>query len=309
MSFWKNLFGPKQPGPQIAPEIGRARAEPPRPSSPPGQGSPRKAASSSSRSKPKILDSVMAGNERELRARLNEGGDPNEVANGGVTALTLAAMKGDAACAKVLIEFGANVDVADSNGWTPLMHAVMQGKQLACVQALLDADADVTKTLKNGMGLETLAHNSTPEIGKAIRTRIEQLTAAALSKTTQLSGKITLVIRFEPVRLHIELIENDSHGRTIDIPGTRMNGLIDKSIRLDYSDASGVISKDTVDMLAHCCVDLQTRFSELIKAGKWEFGKEAFRLEQLLPIVVSALEPWTKAHLTFRDFSISFSGG
>ena len=131
---------------------------------------------------------VASGNQQKLRECLSEGGDPNETDNNGVAALALAAMRGDDACAKVLIEYGANVDVTDSNGWSPLMHAVTQGKQLPCVQVLLDAGADVGLKLKSGIGIDTLANNSTPEIRNAIRSVIDELTASMLSKTTHLSG-------------------------------------------------------------------------------------------------------------------------
>ena len=95
-------------------------------------------------------------------------------------------MTGDAACAKLLIEFGANVDVTDSKGWTPLMHAVFQGENLACVQVLLAAGADVTRTLNSGVGVDDLAaNNSTPEIGKAIQTAIEKRRRAAIKVRTQ----------------------------------------------------------------------------------------------------------------------------
>ncbi|HTR83300.1 MAG TPA: ankyrin repeat domain-containing protein [Reyranella sp.] len=287
MSFWKGLFG------------GKSTTQ-----------SSTKTTGSSSDARRSIFGSIASGNERDLKACLDGGDDPDTTdKGGGVTALAFAAMKGEAACAKLLIEFGAEVDVADSSGWTPLMHAVMQGKKLACVQVLLDAGADVTKTLKGGISVKTLAQNSTPEIEAAIRTKVDQVTAAVLSATAQLTGEITLIVSFELARLRIQISGDGPHGRAINISGTRFDGLIGKQVIVDYSNASTTVSKDGLDVLTNCCVDMEREFSALIKSGNWQFEDGAFQAQQLIPRIVKALEPWAQSHITYRGVSISFNWG
>ena len=296
MSFLRRLFGGGSKPTQVAAKTA-------------AQAKPTLKNTRTSRSRPKLLGIVASGNEQELRERLNEGGNPNETDNNGVAALALAAMMGNDACAKVLIEFGANVDVTDSNGWTPLMHAVMQGKQLRCVEVLLNAGANVAMRLKSGIGIDTLANNSTPEIRNAIRSAFDALSSSMLNKTMQLSGRIALFIRFELTSLDIELAENGTGRSSFGIPGTRVTGLIGKAIKIDYSKAKARISKDEIDVIANCCLKIERRFVELIKAGEWSPQNETFRLTKLVPIVVNGMEPWTEAHLTYQEMSISWALG
>lgn len=291
MSFWKNLFGAKPPQ---SPASGLAQAPSRNPAGRPA-------------AKPKIVDSVVSGNVPELRARLKQGGDPNETVNNGVSVLAYACMRGDAECAKALIEFGANPDVADGNGWTPLMHAVFQGKKLPCVQVLLDAGADLSPRLKSGVGIENLANNSTPEIAQAIRAALDRMSRAAFDGQTRLAGQVVLLISFEPTRLHIGLGVEGGQGFFFDVSGTRMNGLLDKAVRVEYEQGNTVVTEEAASALRSCCIEVERRFSELINAGTWEFHDPKFRTARLLPIVVTALEPWKKAHLTSKRFSVAFS--
>ena len=66
-----------------------------------------------------------------------------DVANSsGVTALMVACRYGREACARALLDKGANVDVANSDGFTALMAACQNGHE-ACARALLDKGAKV----------------------------------------------------------------------------------------------------------------------------------------------------------------------
>jgi len=291
MSFWNKLFSGGAKPAQVKPIPQRPVPEHTR----------------VSRERPRLMGIVASGNEKELRECINKGGDPNETDSNGVAALALAAMKGDGACATVLIEFGASIDRTDSNGWTPLMHAVMQGRQLSCVEVLLAAGANVAMRLKSGIGVDTLANNSTPEIRKAVQSAFDELTASMLSKTTQLSGQITLFIGFQLTSLHIELAENGSGRRAFGIPGTRVNALVGKLIKIDYAEAKATISGNVIEIIVNCCLEIERRFEELIMADEWSPGDETFRLTKLLPIVVKNLEPWTEAHLTYSEMSITWA--
>jgi len=61
---------------------------------------------------------------------------------GGATALHIAARKGNLEICKILIENGANVNLVDNDGWSPLMRAVTS-KNLDLVKMLLGKGVDV----------------------------------------------------------------------------------------------------------------------------------------------------------------------
>lgn len=65
--------------------------------------------------------------------------------------------------AKILIQKGANVNLSDSNGWTPLFVAAASGHS-KIVQLLIKSGADVN--LKNNLGLAPL--HGAAEFGKSI---------------------------------------------------------------------------------------------------------------------------------------------
>jgi hypothetical protein len=85
---------------------------------------------------------IASKDTAEVKKLLASGSDPNETESTGVTALMYAAMTGNTSCVQSLIEAGANVHIKDRHGHSALFHAAIQGKNFACVKALLDAGAD-----------------------------------------------------------------------------------------------------------------------------------------------------------------------
>ena len=61
----------------------------------------------------------------------------------------MAALNGQEAVVKALIEGGADVNKADDDGWTPLYTAAANGHE-AVVKALIEAGADVNKARDDG---------------------------------------------------------------------------------------------------------------------------------------------------------------
>ncbi len=76
-----------------------------------------------------------------LRYLLQKGADPNIRDNKGTTPLMIAAEQGQAEMAAALIDSKANVDLANAAGETPLIRAV-QRRDLPMVRQLLAAGAD-----------------------------------------------------------------------------------------------------------------------------------------------------------------------
>lgn len=92
--------------------------------------------------------------------------NPNETDASGRTLLMRAAKSGNEWELKQLLAAGADVNLTDNDGWTALMYAVRYSDALDCVDALLEAGADVTKKNKYNASALVLAscYNGNPKI-------------------------------------------------------------------------------------------------------------------------------------------------
>ena len=84
---------------------------------------------------------VKRGDMTYLRFLLAKGADPNMKDDKGTTPLLLAATAGATEMIQLLLAQGANVNLGNSSGETPLIRAV-QGRDLATARVLLTAGAD-----------------------------------------------------------------------------------------------------------------------------------------------------------------------
>ena len=97
-----------------------------------------------------IANAAMNGDREAVRALIKKGLDVNEALGDGTTALHLAAMKGDAELAQMLLVAGANNRATTRIGaYTPLYLAA-RGGHSAVVAALLAAGADPKAETTNG---------------------------------------------------------------------------------------------------------------------------------------------------------------
>ena len=72
---------------------------------------------------------------------------------GGLTPLCLAAIRGDVALTRLLLELGAAPGARDDRGMFALGHAVVHGAGLDVLQALVDGGTDLTGVNHDGFGL------------------------------------------------------------------------------------------------------------------------------------------------------------
>jgi ankyrin repeat protein len=90
-----------------------------------------------------LLDAASGGQTATVLMLLQRGASVNQTCNGGESALFMASIyKGSVDVVKVLLDHGANINLCDVNGCTPLSFAVMRGER-EVVKELLERNADV----------------------------------------------------------------------------------------------------------------------------------------------------------------------
>ena len=109
-----------------------------------------------------VLTATALGNVSVLTQWIEDGGDPNARTIDGHTLPSVAAIFCRLDSMTVLVERGARVDVADGDGWTPLIEAVVfqpgiesnddhRVRRRELVDLLLTHDASVDRRTADGM--------------------------------------------------------------------------------------------------------------------------------------------------------------
>ena len=105
-----------------------------------------------------ICEAVLAKDMALLKELLIHGADINEKDYNGLTAIYYATQNGDYEITKLLIENGADYEVRDPYGNTPLSNAVFYYKKNSdgsLIKLLIDSGAD--KNAKNDYGVSPLS--------------------------------------------------------------------------------------------------------------------------------------------------------
>jgi uncharacterized protein len=110
-----------------------------------------------------IADAAMKGDNAAVKQLIDQRADVNAAQTDGATALHWAVYRGDVATATALLKAGAAVKQPNREGVTPLSLAC-QGGDVELVRLLLDAGADPNETLPNGeTALMMAARTGNPE--------------------------------------------------------------------------------------------------------------------------------------------------
>ncbi|MBV8940067.1 MAG: ankyrin repeat domain-containing protein [Alphaproteobacteria bacterium] len=109
-----------------------------------------------------LILAATAGKPDEIAQLIHDGADPNAVNTEGTPALSLASLRTDRwgmETMNALLAHGANIDVPDKNGQSPLFYAARSGN-VATTTFLLQHGAQVYLTDKTGNIARTVAYNA-----------------------------------------------------------------------------------------------------------------------------------------------------
>ena len=115
-----------------------------------------------------IINVATIGNANEVRILLSNGADVNKADKDGKTSLLHASSRGRTEVVKLLLKNGADVNKADKDGKTPLQGASEKG-HAEVVKLLLENGADVNQADKDGQTpLHEASYNGNSEVAKLL---------------------------------------------------------------------------------------------------------------------------------------------
>ena len=113
----------------------------------------------------KLLAAASNNGEVGVKDALNAGANPDVHNEFGVTPLMLAALNGNAKITQMLLAAGAKVNLVDQEGWSALMKAV-PGVNLVVVELLCQKGADTNTRLPDGTHVLSKVFNTVSNEGK-----------------------------------------------------------------------------------------------------------------------------------------------
>ncbi|MDX2083197.1 MAG: ankyrin repeat domain-containing protein [Rickettsiales bacterium] len=106
---------------------------------------------------------------------------------GGATALSIACRNNNFAIAQLLIENGADVNIADNEGWTPLMRAALSGSN-DIINLLLSKNANAA--LSNSVNESAIIHAASSDCDKCLALMFEKFNFIKLMDESFLKAQI-----------------------------------------------------------------------------------------------------------------------
>ncbi|XP_030452506.1 potassium channel AKT1-like isoform X2 [Syzygium oleosum] len=187
---------------------------------------------------------AMRGDDLLLHQLLRRGLDPNEVDKNGRTAMHIAASIGSQHCVTLLLEFGGDPNIKDSEGSVPLWDAIV-GKHESVIKLLLDNGATI----------------SSIEVGHFACAAVEQNNLELLKDIVKYGGDVTLPTSNGTTPLHTAVSEGN-----IEI----VQFLLDQGADVDKPDVYGWTPRALADHQGHEDIKLlfQTKRVIIVSSGQ-----------------------------------------
>ncbi|KAM3759348.1 hypothetical protein ACB098_01G113700 [Castanea mollissima] len=160
-----------------------------------------------------------------LHQLLKRGSDPNEVDDGGRTALHIAASKGNEHCVVLLLEYGADPNIRDSEGNVPLWEAMLGGHE-SLIKILMDNRAEI----------------SSGDVGLFACTAVEQNNLELLKDIVKYCGDVTMPKSNGSTALHAAVCEGNTE---------IVKFLLDQGAEIDKPDFNGWTPRALADHQGH----------------------------------------------------------
>ncbi|XP_059460483.1 potassium channel AKT1-like [Corylus avellana] len=160
-----------------------------------------------------------------LQQLLRRGSDPNEMDNGGRTALHIAASKGSENCVVLLLEYGADPNIKDSEGNVPLWEAI-QGRHESVIKCLKENGAEI----------------SSGDVGHFACIAVEQNNLELLKNIVQYGGDVTRPKSNGTTALHAAVCEGNTE---------IVEFLLNQGAGIDKPDVTGWTPRALADHQGH----------------------------------------------------------
>ncbi|MBM3579757.1 MAG: hypothetical protein FJX34_03170 [Alphaproteobacteria bacterium] len=135
-----------------------------------------------------LMSAVVSGDVDGVKFFSKAGGALiNQKNVGGATALHLSCREGNADMVRILTDNGANVDVVDNEGWTPLMRAALAGNKASVVILLVKgARADIF----NSVGESAIIHAVNADCSDCLSVMFEKFNFVKFMDINLLKGQL-----------------------------------------------------------------------------------------------------------------------
>ncbi len=186
-----------------------------------------------------LMSAVISGDIDGVKFFAKSGPDlVNQKNIGGATPLLLACREGNLEIVKILIDNGANINVTDNEGWTPLMRAALAGKK-DVVDLLMTKDTQAAAI--NSIGESAIFHATSSDCNECLSSIFRKFNFIKFMDISLLKNQLT--DSFTIAKNHDNQVAQNILGSYLDRvtkASSLASGAIDQDKQVLASDSSNV---------------------------------------------------------------------
>ncbi len=189
-----------------------------------------------------LMSAVISGDIDGVKFFAKSGPElVNQKNIGGATPLLLACREGNLEIVKILIDNGANINVTDNEGWTPLMRAALAGKK-DVVDLLMTKDTQAAAV--NSIGESAIFHATSSDCNECLSSIFRKFNFIKFMDISLLKSQLT--DSFTIAKNHDNQVAQDILGSYLDRvtkASSLASGAIDQDKQVLASDSSTATQK------------------------------------------------------------------